>query len=50
LNKITASRTIGLTIDRRSDYNLDAMGTQKAIAQQIIEQKVDYLLALKGNH
>jgi predicted transposase YbfD/YdcC len=25
------------------------MGTQKAIAEQIIEKKADYLLALKGN-
>lgn len=28
---------------------IDAMGCQKAIAKQIIEQKGDYLLALKGN-
>jgi predicted transposase YbfD/YdcC len=28
---------------------IDAMGTQTAIAQQIIEQQVDYVLALKGN-
>jgi predicted transposase YbfD/YdcC len=28
---------------------LDAMGTQKAIAQQIIEQEGDYILSLKGN-
>ncbi|HWN08000.1 MAG TPA: ISAs1 family transposase [Pyrinomonadaceae bacterium] len=28
---------------------IDAMGTQKAIAAQIIEQKADYVLALKGN-
>ncbi len=28
---------------------IDAMGCQKAIAQQIIEQDGDYLLALKGN-
>ena len=26
------------------------MGTQTAIAQQIKEQKSDYVLALKGNH
>ena len=26
---------------------MDAMGTQRKIAQQIIEQKADYLLALK---
>lgn len=29
---------------------IDAMGTQKAIAQQIIDQGADYVLALKGNH
>jgi predicted transposase YbfD/YdcC len=28
---------------------LDAMGTQRNIAAQIIEQKGDYILALKGN-
>lgn len=29
---------------------IDAMGTQKAIAAEIIAQKADYILALKGNH
>ena len=29
---------------------MDAMGTQKNIAQQIREQKADYLLSLKSNH
>ncbi len=29
---------------------LDAMGCQKAVAQQIREQEGDYVLALKGNH
>ena len=28
---------------------IDAMGTQKAIAQRICEKEADYLLALKGN-
>jgi predicted transposase YbfD/YdcC len=28
---------------------IDAMGTQKAIAEQLIERKADYVLALKGN-
>jgi predicted transposase YbfD/YdcC len=28
---------------------IDAMGTQTAIAQQIIDQQADYVLALKGN-
>ncbi|TDT74591.1 hypothetical protein EDC55_101137 [Allofrancisella inopinata] len=27
----------------------DAMGTQRKTAQQIIEQKGDYVLSLKGN-
>lgn len=29
---------------------IDAMGTQTAIAEQIIDQEGDYILALKGNH
>ncbi|MEA5453084.1 ISAs1 family transposase [Leptolyngbya sp. CCNP1308] len=29
---------------------LDAMGTQKTIAKQIIDQGADYILSLKGNH
>jgi len=29
---------------------IDAMGCQKAIAEQIQEQEADYVLALKGNH
>lgn len=29
---------------------IDAMGTQKVIAEQIVTQKGDYILALKGNH
>lgn len=29
---------------------IDAMGTQKEIARQIIEKKADYVLALKANH
>ena len=28
---------------------IDAMGCQRAIAQQVIDQKADYVLALKGN-
>src|SRR5690606_17228264 len=28
---------------------IDAMGCQRAIAQQIIRQKADYVVALKGN-
>lgn len=30
--------------------SIDAMGTQSTIAQQIQQQKADYILALKGNH
>lgn len=30
--------------------SIDAMGTQRAIAEQIIQQQADYVLALKGNH
>ena len=29
---------------------IDAMGTQRKIAEKIIEKKADYCLALKGNH
>ena len=28
---------------------IDAMGTQKAIAEEVIRGKADYVLALKGN-
>jgi predicted transposase YbfD/YdcC len=28
----------------------DAMGCQREIAQQVVKQKADYILALKGNH
>ena len=30
--------------------SIDAMGTQSAIAEQLIQQQADYILALKGNH
>ena len=33
-----------------SIITLDAMGCQREIAQQIIKQKANYILALKGNH
>ncbi|CDN10111.1 COG5433: Transposase [Richelia intracellularis] len=29
---------------------IDAMGTQTAIASQILNAKADYVLGLKGNH
>jgi predicted transposase YbfD/YdcC len=33
-----------------SIVTLDALGTQTAIAQKIIDKRADYVLALKGNH
>lgn len=33
-----------------SIITLDAMGCQREIAEQIIQQKAGYILALKGNH
>ena len=33
-----------------SIITLDVMGCQQEIAKQIINQKADYILALKGNH
>ena len=33
-----------------SMITIDAMGTQKEIAQQIIDGQADYVLTLKGNH
>lgn len=30
--------------------SIDAMGTQSAVAEQIIPQQGDYILALKSNH
>jgi predicted transposase YbfD/YdcC len=50
-NEITAIPELLKLLDiKGATITIDAMGTQKAIAQQIIEQKGDYLLALKGNH
>jgi predicted transposase YbfD/YdcC len=34
---------------RGAIITIDAMGTQTAIAQQIIDSGADYVLALKGN-
>lgn len=33
-----------------STITLDAMGCQSEIVKQIVKQKADYILALKGNH
>jgi predicted transposase YbfD/YdcC len=49
-NEITAIPELLRLVDiRGAIITIDAMGTQKAIAAQIIEGEADYLLALKGN-
>lgn len=49
-NEITAVPKILRQLDiKGAVVSLDAMGTQRAIAQQIQDQGADYLLALKGN-
>lgn len=50
-NEITAIPKLLSLLDlRESIVTIDAMGTQKEIAKQIIEGGGDYILALKGNH
>lgn len=50
-NEITAIPELLSMLDiENSIVTLDAMGCQKSIAKQIISQKADYILALKGNH
>ena len=50
-NEITAIPELLTMLDiENSIITLDAMGCQKEIAKQIVEQKADYILALKGNH
>lgn len=50
-NEITAILKLLTMLDiENSIITLDAMGCQQEIAQQIIKQKADYILALKGNH
>tara|TARA_R110002124_G_scaffold287356_1_gene473673 strand:+ start:6001 stop:7137 length:1137 start_codon:yes stop_codon:yes gene_type:complete len=50
-NEITAIPELLTMLDiENSIITLDAMGCQSEIAQQIIKQKADYILALKGNH
>src|SRR5450759_4582949 len=50
-NEITAIPEVLRLVDiRGAIITIDAMGTQKAIAEQIIEGGADYVLALKGNH
>jgi len=49
-NEITAIPELLRLVDiQGAIITIDAMGTQKVIAAQIIEQKADYVLALKGN-
>lgn len=50
-NEITAIPELLTMLDiENSIITLDAMGCQQEIAKQIIHQKADYILALKGNH
>jgi predicted transposase YbfD/YdcC len=49
-NEITAIPTLLSLVDiRGAIITIDAMGTQTAIAEKIIDEGGDYLLALKGN-
>lgn len=49
-NEITAIPELLTLVDiQGAIITIDAMGTQKAIAEQIIESEADYVLALKGN-
>src|SRR6266542_1475195 len=49
-NEITAIPELLRLVDiKGAIITIDAMGTQKAIAEQIIDSKADFVLALKGN-
>jgi predicted transposase YbfD/YdcC len=49
-NEITAIPELLRLVDiRGAIVTIDALGTQKAIAEQIVEGGADYVLALKGN-
>jgi len=49
-NEITAIPEVLRLVDiRGAIITIDAMGTQKAIAKQIVDGEADYVLALKGN-
>src|SRR3954452_1078674 len=49
-NEITAIPELLRLVDiRGAIITIDAMGTQKAIAEQVVEGGADYVLALKGN-
>src|SRR3954462_14130644 len=50
-NEITAIPELLKKIDVRGGVvTVDAMGAQKAIAEEVVRGKADYVLALKGNH
>ena len=50
-NEITAiPKMLKLLEIKGCIVTIDAMGTQKEIAKDIIKAKADYVLALKGNH
>lgn len=50
-NEITAIPKLLTRLDiAGAVITIDAMGCQKKIAEQIIQQKGDYVLSLKGNH
>lgn len=50
-NEITAIPKLLDLLDIKGNIiTIDAMGTQKDIAQKIIDNEGDYILALKGNH
>lgn len=49
-NEITAIPQLLKVLDLQGCIvTIDAMGTQKSIAQQIVQQGGDYVLAIKGN-
>ena len=49
-NEITAiPKLLAMLSLKGSVVTIDAMGCQRGIAQQIVDQKADYVLALKGN-
>jgi predicted transposase YbfD/YdcC len=50
-NEITAIPEVLRLVDiEGAIVTIDAMGAQKAIAEQIVDSKADYVLALKANH
>ena len=50
-SEITAIPELLMMVDiEKYIITLDAMGCQREIAQQIVNQKADYILALKDNH